>query len=133
MDAGSCKGDSGAPIFEYLEYQNQQFMVAYGVVHGCLERCCTTDHPTIFTNLGDKEVLDFVKNVGITINIESMTTKNENTSTLVYISVLLAIAFVVMISITGFLCMKRSSGSRYEPTVISKTPVWKLAFQNGSP
>ena len=99
-------------MVEYLEHHSQQFMVAYGVVHGCLKKCCTKDYPTVFTNLGDKEVLDFVRNYGIPIDIKSMNTKDEELPKVVYIGILIGLSLLLIICVVILLCVRTSRRAR---------------------
>ena len=97
MDRGSCKGDSGAPLFGYVQGRNRKLTVAYGVVHGCIGACCSIDYPSVFTSLGDKEVLTFVRDFGITTNININTLPGSTFPTYaIVIVVFIALLLVVM-------------------------------------
>ena len=92
QDIGSCKGDSGklknwpkspsylglkihiditgTPLIEYISSTRPAVMVARGVLHGCIGACCSANYPSVFANLGDKEIWNFVQGKAIKINID---------------------------------------------------------------
>ena len=45
-------------------------MVARGVLHGCIGACCSANYPSVFANLGDKEIWDFVQGKAIKLNVD---------------------------------------------------------------
>ena len=59
-DVGSCKGDSGAPLIEIINKDGKSKVLIRGVVHGCIGACCSKDYPTVFANLADKKIWNFV-------------------------------------------------------------------------
>ena len=96
MDRGSCKGDSGAPLFGYVQEKNS--LVAYGVVHGCIGACCSIEYPSVFTSLGDSEVLTFVRDFGITTNINITLPGNIiPTYVIVIVSIVVFLALLVLL------------------------------------
>ena len=97
MDRGSCKGDSGAPLFGYVQEKNS--LVAYGVVHGCIGACCSIEYPSVFTSLGDSEVLTFVRDFGITTikGIQPLPTYDYVIVVVVVLSALLVLLVIMMI------------------------------------
>ena len=109
VDRGSCKGDSGAPLFGYVQGKNHNIRVAYGVVHGCIGQligaCCSIDYPSVFTSLGDSDVLDFVRDIGITANIDINTLTKNNTS--VYIGIFLGVVTVALMIVIGIFYIRR--------------------------
>ena len=107
MDTGSCKGDSGAPLFGYIPGQKRNFRVAYGVVHGCIGTCCSVEYPSVFTSLGEKDVLDFVKGVGITtkIHINGLT---GDRNTIINIIIPLVVIIALMILAFAIFIIKKS-------------------------
>ena len=54
----------GAPLFELIHGEK---FVARGVLHGCIGECCSIDFPSVFANLADKEIWQFLKDQGINI------------------------------------------------------------------
>ena len=44
---------------------------AIGVLHGCIGECCSRAYPSVFANLGDDEIMDFI------ISNANITTKNN--------------------------------------------------------
>ena len=87
-------------------------MVAYGVVHGCLGKCCSIDYPSVFTSLGDKEVLRFLNGVGgIAINVENIAAIYQN-NTPVYIGIVISLIIIALLVVVGFFCRK-SRNLRY--------------------
>ena len=96
MDRGSCKGDSGAPLFGYVQEKNS--LVAYGVVHGCIGACCSIEYPSVFTSLGDSEVLTFVRDFGITTikGIQPLPTYDYVIVVVVVLSALLVLLVIIM-------------------------------------
>jgi len=64
-DVGSCKGDSGAPLIEIINKDEQSKVLIRGVVHGCLEKCCSKEYPTVFANLADRKIWNFVMEEGL--------------------------------------------------------------------
>ena len=98
VDRGSCKGDSGAPLFGYVQRQNHNLLVAYGVVHGCIGACCSIDYPSVFTSLGDKEVLTFVRDFGITTNI-NINTLPGNTFPTYAIVIIPIVVFIALLAL----------------------------------
>ena len=67
-------------MFEFVPGKTHQFMVAYGVVHGCIGRCCSIDYPSVFNSLGDDDVVKFLNGVGIAINVENIAAKDNNST-----------------------------------------------------
>ena len=45
-------------------------MVVRGVLHGCIGVCCSAKYPSVFANIGDKEIWNFVQEKGIKINVD---------------------------------------------------------------
>jgi hypothetical protein len=40
--------------------------IAIGVLHGCIGKCCTEKYPSVFVNLADEAIWNFVyKNAGL--------------------------------------------------------------------
>lgn len=75
-DVGSCKGDSGAPLIEIINKGGQSQVLIRGVVHGCIGGCCSKEFPTIFANLADQKIWNFVMKEGlnpITIYVDKKT------------------------------------------------------------
>jgi len=64
-DVGSCKGDSGAPLIEIINKGGQSQVLIRGVVHGCIGGCCSKEYPTVFANLADKKIWNFVMKEGL--------------------------------------------------------------------
>ena len=112
VDTGSCKGDSGAALFEFVKGKNHRFMVAYGVVHGCLGKCCSIDYPSVFTSLGDKDVLRFLNGVGIAINVANIAIIDKN-NTPVYVGIIISLIIISLLMVIGFF-YRKSSNLRYE-------------------
>ena len=98
MDRGSCKGDSGAPLFGYVQEKDHKLRVAYGVVHGCIGACCSIEYPSVFTSLGDSEVLTFVRDFGITTikGIQPLPTYDYVIVVVVVLSALLVLLVIIM-------------------------------------
>ena len=86
-------------------------MVAYGVVHGCLGKCCSIDYPSVFTSLGDEEVLRFLNGVGIAINIENIAAIDPD-NTPVYIGIIVAGIIIALLAVIGFF-YRKSRNLRY--------------------
>ena len=114
VDTGSCKGESGAALFELVKGKNHQFMVAYGVVHGCLGKCCSIEYPSVFTSLGNADVLRFLNGVGITINVKHIAVKDQNTDPVVYIGLFIFVIIFALLLVVGFLYNRRKRNFRYE-------------------
>ena len=55
---GTCPGDSGGPL---TVLTNNNRFLQVGTVHGSVDDCDNTKFPTVFVNLLDYEVLDFVR------------------------------------------------------------------------
>ena len=85
-------------------------MVAYGVVHGCLGKCCSIEYPSIFTSIGNADVLKFLNDVGITINVKNIAVKDQN-NTPVYIGI--GIGMFALLVVIGLFYIQRSRNSRY--------------------
>ena len=98
MDRGSCKGDSGAPLFGYVQGKNHNIRVAYGVVHGCIGACCSIDYPSVFTSLGDREVLTFVRGFGITTHI-NIKTQEDTPGNIIPTYVIVIVSIVVFFAL----------------------------------
>ena len=47
----------GAPLLDSLH------KIARGVLHGCIGTCCSMRYPSVFTNLDDKEIWNFIYDV----------------------------------------------------------------------
>ena len=86
-------------------------MVAYGVVHGCLGKCCSVDYPSVFTSLGDEEVLRFLNGIGIAINIENIAAIDPD-NTPVYIVIIVAGIIITLLAVIGFF-YRKSRNLRY--------------------
>ena len=86
-------------------------MVAYGVVHGCLGKCCTIDYPSVFTSLGNKEVLRFLTGVGMAINVENIAALDQN-NTPVYIGIIISLLIIALLVVIGFF-YRKSRNLRY--------------------
>jgi hypothetical protein len=69
--------------------------VAYGVVHGCIGACCSIEYPSVFTSLGDSEVLTFVRDFGITMNI-NINTSTEDSNTTIYVIAPIVVGLLVL-------------------------------------
>ena len=82
-------------------------MVAYGVVHGCIGECCSIDYPSVFTSLGDEDVLSFLNGFGTTINIDNITAKNEGTTSKVLIGILIC-SVIGLLVLVGILYIRKS-------------------------
>ena len=78
-------------------------MVAYGVVHGCLGKCCSIDYPSVFNSLGDDDVLKFLNSVGIAVGITPVPKDQNNIPIIIGITIL-----VIIMMIFGFLYIRRS-------------------------
>ena len=46
-------------------------MVARGVLHGCIGVCCTAKYPSVFANIGDKDIWNFVQEKAIKIDVDN--------------------------------------------------------------
>ena len=84
-------------------------MVAYGVVHGCLGKCCSIDYPSVFTSLGNEDVLRFLNGVGIAINVENFAAMDQN-NTPVYIGI--SFIIIALLVVIGFF-YRKSRNLRY--------------------
>ena len=60
MEIGSCKGDSGAPLVQFIS-SGDYFMVV-GILHGSLDHCedDRIDVPGLFTRLNSQVILEFI-------------------------------------------------------------------------
>ena len=86
-------------------------MVVYGVVHGCLGKCCSIDYPSVFTSLGDKDVLRFLNGVGIAINVENIAAIDQNNNP-VYIGIIISLIIIALLVVIGFF-YRKSRNLRY--------------------
>ena len=64
-------------MFEYSSSVEPAVMVVRGVLHGCIGVCCSAKYPSVFANIGDKEIWDFVQEKAIKIDVDHMG-KNQN-------------------------------------------------------
>jgi len=64
-DVGSCKGDSGGPLIEVINKDGQSKALIRGVVYGCIGACCSKEYPTIFANMADKKIWNFIMKEGL--------------------------------------------------------------------
>ena len=51
-----------------------------GVVHGCIGGCCSKEYPTVFANLADKKIWDFVMEEGLKPHTIYVDTKSDLSS-----------------------------------------------------
>ena len=58
-------------MFEYSSSLEPPVMVARGVLHGCIGVCCTAKYPSVFANIGDKDIWNFVQEKAIKINVDN--------------------------------------------------------------
>ena len=107
VDRGSCKGDSGAPLFGYVQEKDHKLRVAYGVVHGCIGECCSIEYPSVFTSLGDSEVLTFVKDFGIT-TITGIRPLPAYDYVIVPIVVVVVLSVLLVLSVIMMIYVKKS-------------------------
>ena len=64
-------------MVEYSSSLEPPVMVARGVLHGCIGVCCTAKYPSVFANIGDKDIWNFVQEKAIKINVDH-TEKKQN-------------------------------------------------------
>jgi len=79
QNLGSCTGDSGTPLFEYIHDKNPPIFVARGVLHGCIvdvDGCCGKDYPPVFGNLYNSKIWNFITNNVTGIRMVSMPKTN---------------------------------------------------------
>ena len=67
----------GAPLIEYVSSFRPAVMVVRGVLHGCIGVCCSAKYPTVFANIGDIEIWNFVQEKAIKINVDQKE-QNQN-------------------------------------------------------
>ena len=53
--AGSCSGDSGAPLFR--KSNDGETYIQIGIVHGNIGQCGNAEYPDIFAQLEHKDIL----------------------------------------------------------------------------
>ena len=58
-------------MVEYSSSLEPPVMVARGVLHGCIGVCCTAKYPSVFANIGDKDIWNFVQEKAIKINVDN--------------------------------------------------------------
>ena len=58
-------------MIEYISSTRPPVMVVRGVLHGCIGKCCGKKYPSIFANLGDKEIWNFVQETAIKIKVDN--------------------------------------------------------------
>ena len=56
---GACKGDSGGPLQFFDPLKRRYYQV--GIVHGSVGECGSPEWPTVYANLDDPAVLDFIQ------------------------------------------------------------------------
>ncbi|TRY70058.1 hypothetical protein TCAL_06143 [Tigriopus californicus] len=56
---GSCKGDSGSPLFQFS--QSRLKFIQQGIVSGGIGSCGDPKYPSIYVRLEDPEILKFIK------------------------------------------------------------------------
>ena len=61
---GTCKGDSGGPLFRLTKVNETFRFIQYGSVHGSLENCGSSNFPGIFVRLSEKHVHEFLLTLG---------------------------------------------------------------------
>ena len=69
-EQGTCRGDSGGPLFRHEFYngsQSEKRYVQIGVVHGSVISC-SPRFPGIYARLEEPSILEFVKSLGRTYN-----------------------------------------------------------------
>ena len=100
----------GTPLFEYIYGDKPQF-VARGVLHGSIGDCGNIDFPSVFANLADKQIWQFLKDQDIDItyiSVDKDVSENLNAEFLriiVYVlaGVLIAVLVILFISCVYFL------------------------------
>ena len=58
-------------MVEYSSSLEPPVMVARGVLHGCIGVCCTAKYPSVFANIGDKDIWNFVQEKAIKIDVDN--------------------------------------------------------------
>ena len=61
MEIGSCRGDSGAPLFQFMS--SGDYFTIVGILDGSLDHCEAdkTDVPQLFTILNGQDILKLIK------------------------------------------------------------------------
>ena len=47
-------------MIEYITRVNPPVMIARGILHGCIGKCCSKEYPSVFANLGEKSIWNFI-------------------------------------------------------------------------
>ena len=89
-------------------------MVARGILHGCIGECCSKEYPSVFANLGDKSIWNFIvgKSFAQTLVIdENIVGDDPQTLLIVLILVILILILAFIILFIWFLKRKRDMKS----------------------
>ena len=58
-------GGSGSPLIEVINKDGQSKVLIRGVVHGCIGACCSKEYPTVFANMADEKIWNFIMKEGL--------------------------------------------------------------------
>ena len=57
---GSCDGDSGGPIVQFVTDDTDPHYVQLGIVQGGIGRCGSRSFPGIYVRIGNDDILRFI-------------------------------------------------------------------------
>ena len=87
-------------------------MVARGILHGCIGECCSKEYPSVFANLGDKSIWNFIvgKSFAQTLVIDENIVGDDPQTLLIVL--ILVILILILAFIILFIWFKRKKDKK---------------------
>ena len=87
-------------------------MVARGILHGCIGECCSKEYPSVFANLGDKSIWNFIvgKSFAQTLVIDDNIVGDDSQTLLIVL--ILVILILILAFIILFIWFKRKKDKK---------------------
>ena len=99
-------------MIEYITRVNPPVMVARGILHGCIGECCSKEYPSVFANLGDKSIWNFIvsKSFAQTLVIDDKIVGDDSQTLLIVL--ILVILILILAVIILFIWFKRKKDKK---------------------
>ena len=117
-------------MIEYITRVNPPVMVARGILHGCIGKCCSREYPSVFANLGDKSIWNFIvdKTSAQTFLIDDKIGGDDSQTlliVLILVILILLLAFIIL-----FIWFKRKKDKKSNTTETDSEVGEKLLEDN---